>query len=383
MEVLKIPRLVIGKGTTKILKNLKGESILIVTDKIIRELAVFSKILKYLKKTGMKIEIFDEVEPDPRDVTIEKGLKMAKAIEPTWFIAIGGGSSMDAAKAIQFSFEIGTSIKEIDALKAYNFKSKLIAIPTTSGTGSEASYACVITDTSNENKKMACVNPVLTPYMAILDPKIPSKMPKSLTISTAIDALVHSIESLISNLRNEFTKGMSLHAIELIFTYLPQVLGDLDNVQLREKLHVAAFMAGIAMSGAGLGLCHGIGHSLGTIFHIPHGNAVGCSLIPVLEFSRLKIQDQLKNVYLILDLKPDQRNFDSFIEFLKDFFKKINFPTNLKELEISKEELDKNIEKLISFTLTDSMTGLNPRQVTKEELEMIYNYMIDGKKIDF
>ncbi|NHI92263.1 MAG: iron-containing alcohol dehydrogenase [Candidatus Lokiarchaeota archaeon] len=380
MEVVEIPKLYIGKGTIKSLKDLKGKSILVVTDKIVQSLDFYGKILKYLKKTSMNIGEFNEVEPDPSDIIIEKGLQIAKNINPEWFIAIGGGSSIDTAKAIQFSYETGEDIKKIDAFKKYSFKSKLIAIPTTSGTGSESSAACVITDTSKE-KKITCINSVLTPYMAILDPKIPSLMPKSLTLSTALDALVHSFESLLSNLTNEFSIALSIHSINLILYNLPDVLNDLENVDLREKIHIAALMAGIAMTKAGLGLCHGIGHSLGAVFHIPHGLAVGISLPYVLEYSKIQIKEKLNNALKLINIPP--KDFDSFISYLKGFFKTINAPLILKEFEISKEDLDKNLSTLIDLTMTDTMTIVNPRSVSREHVEKILLYMYDGKSIDF
>ena len=383
MEVINIPKLIIGKGTIKNLKNLKGESVLVVTDKIIQGLDFYKKILKFLNKTGMKVQEFNEVEPDPRDIIVQKGLEIANSINPTWIIAIGGGSSMDTAKGIQFMYEVkGENITNIDPLKSYKFKSKLIAIPTTSGTGSEASAACVITDSANA-KKVACLNPTLTPYMAILDPKILTQMPKSLTMSTALDALVHSFESLLTSLANEFTRALSIHAINLIFNNLTAVLNDPENVDLREKLHIAALLAGIAMTSAGLALCHGIGHSLGAVFHIPHGVAVGSSLPYVLEYSKVKIKEKLENTLPLLNIKADVRDFDSFVKFLKEFYKQINAPINLKEFEISKEDLEANLSRIAELTMADTMTGLNPRNATKQEVEKILLYMYDGKSIDF
>ena len=382
MEVINIPKVLIGKGTSKNLKSLKGESVLVVTDKIIQGLDFYKKILKYLNKTGMNVQEFNEVEPDPRDITIQKGLKMAKSINPTWIIAIGGGSAMDAAKAIQFMHETGEDILKIDPIKSYQFKSKLIAIPTTSGTGSEASAACVITDTTNV-KKMTCLNSTLTPYMAILDPKLLTQMPKSLTLSTGLDALVHSFESLLTSLANEFTIALSIHSINLILNNLPAVLDDPENIELREKLHVAALMAGIAMTNAGLALCHGIGHSLGAVFHVPHGLAVGSSLPYVLEYSKDKIKQKLENKLPLLNLKADVKDFTSFMKYLKEFYEKINAPTSLKEFEISRENFNANLSRVAELTMSDTMTGISSRLPTKEEVEKILLYMYDGKSIDF
>jgi len=383
MEVLRLPRMVIGKGKIKLLKNLKGNSVLIVTDKIVRGLDFFKKIEKNLTKTGMKVEIFDEVEPDPPDTIIGKGLEIANQAQPNWFIAVGGGSSMDTAKAIQFTYETGVQIRDIDAFGKYSFKkSKLIAIPTTSGTGSEASYAAVITDTTDK-KKLACVNPVLTPYMAILDPKITINLPKSITLSTALDALVHSIESLISPLSNEFTRAMSIHAINLIIKNLPALLSNLEDLGLREKVHVAALMGGISMSGAGLGLCHGLGHAIGNIFHKPHGICVGLTLPAVLEFSIEKIKGKIEEVIILLNVCTDTKDVDAFIDFLKQFYNTVGAPLSIKELEIPEEDFKAKIDVLTDLTMKDSMTGLNPRPPIAEDVKKIYEYLFEGKKIDF
>lgn len=384
MQSLIIPRIIYGRGCSKYLKKLKGDSILIVTDENVQKLEFFNKkILKFLGKTGMKIEIFNEVEPDPKDKTVYKGVELAKRVSPDWFIAVGGGSSIDAAKAIQFSYETGIDFKNLELLKKYDYKSKLIAIPTTSGTGSEASFAFVITDTSAANRKLGRMNYALTPDIAILDPQFPLKMPKNLTLATALDALSHSIESFISSLSNEISNALSFRAMFIIFNNLPKVMENLEDQEAREKIHLAALMGGISMAGSGIGLAHGIAHSVGAVFKIPHGSIVGLALPYVLEFSRVKIRAKVEEILLLLSIKYEKNPVLTFANYLRNFFRELGAPLSLKDLKITKTELQEQKALLVDLTDRDITTGVNPRKPSVEEIEKIYDYMLEGKDIDF
>ncbi|MFX0027045.1 MAG: iron-containing alcohol dehydrogenase, partial [Candidatus Hermodarchaeota archaeon] len=259
LNKIRIPIIFHRENSLRELKKVSESKVLIITDKVVKNL-FGEQIIKFLKKKASIF--FDEIEPDPEDKMILKGKDLVFEFKPDLIIGFGGGSVMDVAKMIYFLYESEkNSIYECNPITTYNLgkKSRLILIPTTSGTGAEHTPAAIITN-SETGQKIPIASQEIIPHAVILDPKLSLKMPKSLTASTGLDALVHAIEGMTSNLRSDFSDAANLHAIRLLGQFLPVILeNDSDNIKIREKLHNAASLAGIGMANSSCGLAHACG----------------------------------------------------------------------------------------------------------------------------
>jgi alcohol dehydrogenase class IV len=380
---IKLPIIYYGRGSLKELKKMSQNKILVVTDKIIKE--IHGKLIsRFLSKNNFIF--FDEVEPDPKDTTILKGGEVAREFKPDLIIGFGGGSAMDSAKMIYFLYEReDKTLYDCNPATSFNLgqKSKLILIPTTSGTGAESTGGSVITNTKT-GQKIIVASGELIPKIVIIDPKLPLKMPPNLTASTGLDALVHAIGGMITDFSSDFTDAMNLHAIRLIIKYLPSAIGEgADDINVRERIHNAASIAGLAL---GYSLCanaHACGHSLGAIYHIQHGIAVGIMLPYIIEFNRPKSAKKYEYILNSINLSINDDATKTLANFIRDFLKKINIPTSLKELGISKKEWNQNMDNLVSFAKKDTASGVNPRNTSEEEFRKIFEYAYEGKPIDF
>lgn len=278
------------------LQDIKGrKKAFIVTDKPLFELGVTTKLTNVLEELNLDYEIFYEVKPDPDLTTINRGLQMMNAFNPDTIIALGGGSPIDAAKIMWLMYEhpevefADLAMRFMDIRKRiFKFpemgkKAQLIAIPTTSGTGSEVTPFAVVTDDST-GIKYPIADYELTPNMAIIDPDFVVSMPKKLAAYSGLDALTHAIEAYVSVFANEFTNGYALEALKLIFTYLPSSYKNADYTA-REKMHYASTLAGMAFANSFLGICHSMAHKLGSTFHVPHGLANAILIHDVIKFN--------------------------------------------------------------------------------------------------
>ncbi len=381
MNMIKIPVIYHGKGSLKELKNLREQKVLVVTDKVIWKL-FGEKVSKYFKKKEFKV--FDEVEPDPKDITIEKAANVAREFEPDLIIGIGGGSVMDSAKAIFFLYE--REDKKLYDMNPVTFfklgkKSRLVLIPTTSGTGAEHTLGIVVTNTETGQKvALACYE--IIPSAVIIDPKLPMEMPPKLTAATGIDALVHAIEGVINTLNNDFTEAVNLHAIKLIFKYLPTSVQDGTNEEARGKVHSAGSLAGIGFGNSSCGVVHSCGHALGGVFHLQHGIAVGIILSYVLEFNKPQCENKYKDILETLNILDNADPTVTLVNLIKDLLRKIDLPVKLKEI-IPETDWNQNFEKLIEFAKSDILVALNPRTTTEEDFRKIFQYAYEGKSVDW
>ena len=267
--------IVFGEGALEYLREIEGKRALIITDKVIRNLGFVEKVTSYLREAGLSVEIFDEVEPEPSKETVTKCAERAELFEPDWIVGLGGGSCIDAAKASWALYERpDIQIDEISPLLKLSLrkKAKLIAIPTTSGTGSEATWAIVITDTK-EKRKMELASKELVADIVILDPQLPLTMPKRLVADTGVDALVNALEAYISQWHNYFSDLPAINAVQAIFKYLPRSYNNSQDKEAKENMHYAATMAGLAFSNSQICVAHAMGHALGALFKIPHGRS--------------------------------------------------------------------------------------------------------------
>lgn len=396
------PSIVYGKGALDFLVNIPGEKCYIVTDKIIEEIGLLKILTDKLESLGKKYEVFKEVVPDPREDGVVKSREKCIAYEPDIIIALGGGSVIDTAKATWALYELpDITIDNISLNREFfrintGIKAKMVIIPTTSGTGADVSIGMVISryqEYDNIWRKMEIPHMGLIPTFSIVDPIFPAEMPSQLTVNTGFDALAHSLENIVSIWRNDISDSLTIRAVELIFKYLPIAYKDGKNIEAREKMHLAATMAGLAFSNSMAHIGHTLGHSLGAVFHVPHGSTVGLFLPYVLQYCMNKI-DEAHNAVEILGKFAKQlgwANWDEetkkaankVIDKVNELQKEVNFPHKIQQLGISRSDLENNMETLISLCFQSPVCTAGPRSPTSEEWQNLYIYAYDGKDIDF
>ncbi|OYT51077.1 alcohol dehydrogenase, partial [Candidatus Bathyarchaeota archaeon ex4484_135] len=251
-----LPRTIVtGENALEYLEGLGGHKALVITDQVMRSLGILDRVLERLRKAGLEVEVFDQVEPEPSKRIVMKAVEVARSFEPDWIIGLGGGSCMDVAKAVFVLYERpDVALEDISPLVELGLrkKARLLNIPTTSGTGADVTWAIVITD-EEVKRKMELASREVVADITVLDPSLPASMPPRLTADTGIDALTHAIEAYTSQWRNDFSDALALWAIRTIFKYLPRAYENGQDMEAREKLHNAATMAGIAFGNAQIG----------------------------------------------------------------------------------------------------------------------------------
>jgi len=403
MQWFKIPEKIFFEfGSTQYLEKMPDISrAFIVTDPAMVSLGYVDKVLYYLRKRQGYVhsEIFTEVEPDPSVETVLKGAKAMERFKPDVIIALGGGSAMDAAKGMWLFYEHPDL--EFDALKlkfmdirkrVFKFpkmgnKSKMVAIPTTSGTGSEVTSFAVITD-KVKNIKYPLADYELTPDVAILDPEFVMTVPKSITADTGLDVLTHAIEAYTSILASDYTDALAIKAIQLVFDYLPKAYKDGTDRVAREKMHNASCIAGMAFTNAFLGINHSLAHKLGGEFHIPHGRANAILLPHVVEFNGQrpnKFVSFPKYETFVADKKyaeiakalglpastPEQ-GVKSLVGAIKSLAKEVGIPDSISACGVDKKEFMSKVDFLAERAFEDQCTTANPKMPLVKELAEIY-----------
>ncbi|MGY5875196.1 MAG: iron-containing alcohol dehydrogenase [Candidatus Thorarchaeota archaeon] len=385
-----IPKVVFGDDAIEELELLKGSKALIVTDEVINGFGFPSKVSNLLTANEWKVSIWDGAEPDPR-VSVARGAAEAMTkFEPDWIIAVGGGSVMDTAKAAWILYEHPEiqleAVTPLEPLDLRN-KARLICIPTTAGTGSEATKAMVIRE-DETGRKFATTNPELVPDIAILDPEFVKGLPKNLTAYTGMDALTHAVEGYVSMWKNDFSDACSMKAVQMVFEWLPKSVNDLDDLESREKMLVAASLAGMSFSNSQVALAHSLGHCLGSVHRLQHGMAVGMALPYTIEFNHRDTPDAAQHYQELarlagIDEKDPEKAALSFAKRIRELMVSIGAPTSFEEAGLSKGDFDNGLEKLIEFTMMDSSITMNPRFIDSDGLRKFYTYMYEGKMIDF
>ena len=390
------PFICFGQGALEFLQDIPGKKAFIVTDPGIVKFKIIDILLEKLKQFKKQYKIFDQVEPDPREETVIKGAEMCKEFKPDLIIGLGGGSSIDTAKAILFLYEKSDlNLDDVNPFNKFGFtKAKLLAIPTTSGTGAETTWALIITRKMEDGSdfKLELANRELVPSYAIVDPIFTKTMPPTITASTGFDALAHAWEGIISLFKNDFSDGLAIKVIELIRKYLPRAVKDGNDMEAREKMHNAACMAGLSFGNSNIMMGHSIGHSLGAIFHKPHGNTVGVVLPYVLQFTMNNPESNETTTILanvarmtgIADWSDDDKTASGkVVDDLKKLMKDTNFPKTLSEMGITTEELDAKMESIVSKITESISVSQSPRAATLEQYKKILQYAYQGKDIDF
>jgi len=384
-----VPKVVFGPDALSHLAELKGKSAFIVTDKNIVKLGFVDKVKEQLAQAGITIaNVFDEVEPDPSLQTVQKGVALMNRYGPDLVVAVGGGSVMDAAKAMRVEYE-RPDIKpeEINPFITdfgLGTKCKLVCVATTSGAGAEATFAVVLTDTADQ-RKLSLINREIIPDIAIVDPELARAMPPQITADTGMDVLTHAIEGYTCTWKNDFTDGLCIKAIQLVFQYLPRAVKDGNDMEAREKMHNAACIAGIGFINALAAMAHCAGHSLGAVFHTPHGRAVGLFLPYTIEFIGEVRQELWAEIaYAIkLEIPKEKRAAAILAQAIRRLAHDINQPLSIKETGIPLGSFNKAMEKLIDNVMADGSLIASARTPSAAETERFFGYTYEGKSIDF
>lgn len=373
----------------------------IVTDPGMVSLGYVDKILYYLRKRPDHVhcEIFSDVEPDPSIETVQRGARMMDEFKPDVIIALGGGSAMDAAKGMWLFYEHpdvdfnSLRLRFLDIRKrAFKFpkmrnKAQLVAIPTTSGTGSEVTSFAVISDKKN-NMKYPLADYELTPNVAIIDPQFVMSLPKAATADTGLDVLTHAIEAYVSVMASDYTDGLAMKAIQLVFKYLPRAYKNgAEDAEAREKMHNASCIAGMAFTNAFLGLNHSIAHKIGGEYHVPHGRANAVLLPYVIEYNastpskfvsfpkynKFVADEKYAEIaaFLGLSAKNTKEGVESLIKAIKDLMKEVNEPSSFAECGISKDEYMSKMSDIANKAFEDQCTTANPKLPLVTEIEEI------------
>lgn len=379
----------------------------IVTDPGMVSLGYVDKILYYLRKRTEHVhcEIFSDVEPDPSIETVKRGAQMMDEFKPDVIIALGGGSAMDAAKGMWLFYEHpdvdfnSLRLRFLDIRKrAFKFpkmgnKAQLVAIPTTSGTGSEVTSFAVISDKKN-NMKYPLADYELTPNIAIIDPQFVMSLPKSATADTGLDVLTHALEAYVSVMASDYTDGLAMKAIQLVFKYLPRAYKNgAEDAEAREKMHNASCMAGMAFTNAFLGLNHSIAHKIGGEYHVPHGKANAVLLPHVIKYNasipskfvsfpkykKFIADEKYAEIaaFLGLPAKTTEEGVQSLINAVIDLMKEVNEPLSFSECGIDEETYMRNVPDIANKAFEDQCTTANPKLPLVKEIEQI---MIDAYK---
>ncbi len=349
------------------------QKILVVTDKSLLETGTVDLVTDVLKKKNISYVIYDEVKPNPTVQNVQDGLKVAKDNSVDCIVAIGGGSSIDTAKAIAIIFtnEEFSDVVSLDGTAATKNKAlPLIALPTTAGTAAEVTINYVITD-EVRTKKMVCVDPHDIPIVAIIDPDLMQGMPQSLAAATGMDALTHAMEGYITKAGWLIPDMFHINAMSLIYKNLERAANDKDEKAV-EKIGYAQYIAGMGFSNVGLGIVHSMAHSLGAYFDTPHGVANALLLPHVLKFNGQVCPELFRNMGNAFGLDmanmTDEEAVQKVVDAVKELSIKLHIPQTLKEIGIPKEMLPTLAEQ----ALHDACTPGNPREVTKEAILALY-----------
>ena len=401
------------RGATDLaLRELQGKKrAFIVTDSFLYNSGAVNKITNVLDEIGIEHQVFFDVKPDPTLSTINQAMSILKPFEPDVIISLGGGSPMDAAKIMWLMYEQPDTVfedismrfmdirKRICQLPELGKKATMVAIPTTSGTGSEVTPFAIITD-DETHVKYAIADYALTPNMAIIDPNFVDGMPKGLTSASGIDALVHAIEAYVSCMATNFTNSNALEASKLVFKYLERSYNEGANDPIaREKMHYAATIAGMAFANSFLGLCHSMAHKLGAMYHVPHGVANALLIRQVIKYNAsdaphkqaifpqykypcakakyAQIADELG-----LGGKNDDEKVKLLIKAIDKLMKAINLPNSIEEFitkaGFTKEYWNEHLDELVELAFDDQCTGANPAYPLMTDIKQIYIDAFNG-----
>ena len=381
-----------GKGTLEELRRLQGTRAMLVTGGgSMRRFGFLDQAAAYLEEAGMTVSLFEKVEPDPSVETVMRGAAAMREFGPDWIVAIGGGSAIDAAKAMWVFYEYpDTEFEQL--LTPFSFptlrqRARFAAIPSTSGTATEVTAFSVITD-YQKGVKYPLADFNITPDIAIVDPALAATMPPSLVAHTGMDALTHATEAYVSTLHSPFTDPLALHAIVLTVRHLPRSFaGDQDA---REQMHYAQCLAGMAFSNALLGIVHSMAHKTGAVFqtgHVPHGCANAIYLPYVIAYNSREPEAlrRYANIARALSLhgSSDEALTQALCDAIRSLNRQFGIPETLQAFGIDRDEFETKLHGIAERAVADACTGSNPRPIDVAQMERLFRCIYEGSPVDF
>ncbi|RGY95846.1 iron-containing alcohol dehydrogenase [Clostridium sp. AM58-1XD] len=384
-----------GKDALEALKTLNGKkAVVVVGGGSMKRFGFLDKVVSYLQEAGMEVKLFEGVEPDPSVETVMKGAEVMREFGPDWIVSIGGGSPIDAAKAMWVFYEYPETTFE-DLITPFSFptlrtKARFCAIPSTSGTATEVTAFAVITD-YNKGIKYPLADFNITPDVAIVDPSLAETMPKKLTAHTGMDAFTHATEAYVSTLHCEYTDPLALHSLKMISEYLiPSYNGDMDA---RAKMHDAQCLAGMAFSNALLGIVHSMAHKTGAAYsgsHIVHGCANAMYLPKVIRFNAKDAEAAKRYAeiakFLNLDGSTTDELVDALIAHINRMNSELDIPTCIRDYEggiIDEKEFMEKLPEVAELAVGDACTGSNPRSIDPDQMAKLLKCCYYDEEVDF
>ena len=389
MWYFRSPEIVFGQDALDHLTQLSGNRALIVTDPTMVELGIVKKVADKLELAGISSEVFSEVMAEPPVEVIQRGAAAMTEFQPDWIVGLGGGSPLDAAKAMWILYENpDLDILAVNPFEPFNLRKKanMVAISATSGTGAEATWGIVLTDPADQ-RKVAIGSPLNLPDLAIVDPALAGTMPPRLTADTGMDALTHAIEGYTSTWHNDFSDGLCLKAIQLIFEYLPRAVADGQDEEAREKMHNAAAIAGLGFINSMCSMAHALGHSLGAIYNLPHGRTVGLFLPYTIQFNAFDgNRTRYHQIAKFLDLPAGsaEQGTASLVQAIHQLAEQIGQPRSIQQaLDISLAELESDLDRLVEHAEDDTQIITAFRSPGADDIRNLFLYAYHGQDIDW
>ncbi len=357
----------------------------VVTDEFSKRFA--NKAVRFLESGGFQVETWSGCQPEAPIEVVTECAQAIRNFEPDLIMAVGGGSVIDSGKAAWLLYERPdiTDLREVSPLDKLNLRQKalLAAVPTTAGTGSECTGAAVLHDTA-VHRKIPIVHDELVPDFAILVPEFTMTMPPKLTAGTGLDVLAHAMDAVTTPAGNEFTIPLSLQAIEMVFKWLPKAYKNGQDREARHRMLIAASIAGVAFGMSGCHLTHSLGHSLGAVFNVHHGLAVGFFIPHTLQFCST-ITDKHLLICKALDIpaKNAKDGLTKLVKKVRSFMKGLDAPLTLRDMGISRKDFEANLDKLVQYAYEDVDSYMTPRPIAAGQCAQIFQYAYDGRDIDF
>lgn len=389
MWFFRCPEFYFGEDALEQLEALVGRRAFIVTDPNIARLGFVEMVEAHLSAAGMACMVFADCEPDPSLQTVRRGAAAMRDFEPDWIVGLGGGSSMDAAKAMWILYERPdvdpAAINPLEEL-GLRQKARLVCIPTTAGTGSEAGYAVVLTDTA-EKRKLTLGAREATPDLAIVDPALTAHLPAQITADTGMDVLSHAIEAYTSTWANDFTDGLCLQAAKMVFAYLPRAVAHgAADMEAREKMANAASIAGMTLGNSQVALAHALGHSAGALFkQIPHGRITALFLPYTIEFVANGGAGRYGELAAAVGFEAagEAEAAGALAEGVRALMREVGQPLSLQEAGIGRAELEAALPVLCEHVAMDVNTICSRRVPEGEEVEGLFWCAFEGRGVDF
>lgn len=374
-------KIIHGENALEYLKTVNGKKAMLVTGgSSMKKFGFLDEAKAYLEEAGMEVAIIDGVNPDPTVQECLEGGKKMEEFQPDWIVAIGGGSAMDAAKAMWVFYEYpGYDFEKMVSFDnpPLRTKARMICIPSTSGTASEITAFSVITDPEKEIK-YPLVHPDFVPDVAIVDARLPKTMPPKITANTGMDVMTHAIEAFVSTAADDYASPLAVQAIKLVFESLETAVKNGDDMEARIKMHDASTLAGMAFSNVSLGIVHSMAHKIGGIYHLTHGEANAILLPYVIDYNR-KATDRYSELEKLIGV-------EDIAEEVRKLNEKVGITNSIKEGQntvIAEDSFLSVLDRMAQNAFSDACTLTNPRNTSAEDIKKIYFAAYYGNKIDF